>query len=123
MSLAKKSIARLLSLAPMLLAVHIGAAAAANPWNDRAEDLRALLSGRPVIASAPASAPRSSKAARSIGDAQQEAREVVLAIPAGTPSARVPDAAQRERGRTRGDAQAQARQVILGSVGVPKVGA
>ncbi len=123
MSLAKNLIARLLALAPMVLAVHIGAAAAANPANDRAEELRALLSGRLALASAPVSAPRSSKAARSIGDAQQEAREVVLAIPAGTPSTRGPDAAKRERGRTRGDAQAQARQVILGSVGAPKAGA
>ena len=87
MSFAKKPLTRLLSVASMALIAHIGAAAAASPMNDRAEELRALLSGRPAAAAQTASAPRSPRAARSFGDAQQQARDVVLAIPARTPSA------------------------------------
>ena len=122
MSSPKKSVARSLGLVPLALIVHIGAAAAANSANDPVEQLRALLSGRPAATSAPASAPRSAKATRSIGDAQQQAREVVLAIPAGMPSAPRPYASKPSRDRASGDAQAQARQVILGRIGVPKAG-
>lgn len=123
MSSSKKSLARVLGLVPMALVVHIGAAAAANPINDRAEELRMMLSGRPVAASASATAPRSSRAARSIGDAQQQAREVLLAIPASAPSAPKPYASKPSRDRAPADAQAQAREVILGRAGVQKAGA
>lgn len=122
MSFAKKSLTRLLSVVPMALIVHVGAAAAASPMNDRTEELRALLSGRPAAAAATASEPRSSKAVRSFGDAQQQARDVVLAIPARTPSAPRSYASKPGWDRTRADAQAQAQQVILGRVGAAKAG-
>ena len=123
MSFAKKSLIGLLSVVPMALIVHIGAAAAASPVNDRTEELRALLSGRPAAAATTASAPRSSKAARSFGDAQQQARDVVLAIPARTPSAPRSYASKPGRDRTRPDARSQAQEVILGRVVAPKAGA
>jgi hypothetical protein len=123
MSFAQKSLAGLLSMVPFALNVHIGAAAAASPMNDRTEELRALLSGRPVAAAATASAPRGSKAGRSFGDAQQQARDVVLAVRARTPSAPPSYASKPSRGRTRTDAQAQAQEVILGRVGASKAGA
>jgi hypothetical protein len=87
MSILKKSVTQLLGLAPMALIVHISAAAAANPLNDRADEQRAWLSGKSATVSVPASSPSSSKVAQSTGDAQQQARQVLLAIHAGTPSA------------------------------------
>lgn len=123
MSFAKKSLTGLLSMVPIALIVHIGVAAAASPMNDRTEELRALLSGRPVAAAATASAPRSSKAGRAFGDAQQQARDVVLAIHARTPSLPRAYASKPSRDRTRADGQAQAQEVILGRVGASKAGA
>lgn len=123
MSFVRKSLARLVALVPVMLIVHTGAAAAASPSSDPTEELRALLSGRPAITSAPATTPRNSKAARSIGDAQQQAREVVLGSPAGIHSAPRSYASKLSRDRVHGDAQAQARQVILGAVVAPRAGA
>jgi hypothetical protein len=70
----------------MALIVHISAAAAANPLNDRADEQRAWLSSESATVSAPVSATRSSKVARSTGDAQQQAREMLLAMHAEIPS-------------------------------------
>jgi hypothetical protein len=123
MSFARKSIARLLALVPMVLIVHTGTAAAASPMNDRAEELRALLSGRPVLTSAPAITAGNPKAARSIGDAQQQAREVLLAISPRTLSVSRSYASKPSRERVHADAQAQAQQVILGHVFAAKAGA
>jgi hypothetical protein len=122
MSFAKKSPTGLLTMVPMALIVHLGAAAAASPMNDRAEELRALLSGKPAAAST-ASAPHSSNSARSFGDAQQQARDVVLAIPTRAHFAPRSYASKPGRDRAHGDAQAQAQEVILSRVGAPKAGA
>src|ERR1700730_11869684 len=110
MSSLKKSVTQLLGLAPMALIVHISAAAAANPLNDRADEQRAWLSGKSATVSPPASAPRSSTVARSTGDAQQQAREMLLGIHAGTPSG----PRSSTVARSTGDAQQQAREMLLG---------
>jgi hypothetical protein len=124
MSFSNKARSRLLSVVSMALIAQIGAAAAtARPMDDRADELRALLSGRPAAAAATASAPRNRETTRSIGDAQQQARDVVLAIPTRTISAPPSYAAKPGRDRTRSDAQAQAQEVILGRVGASKTGA
>ena len=123
MLFARKSLTNLLAMVPMALIVHIGAATAASPASDRAEELRTLLSGIPAATSAHASAARSPNAARSVGDAQQQARDVVLAISARTPSTPRSYASKPGRERVRSDAQTQAQEVILGRVGVSKAGA
>ncbi len=123
MSFSNKTLIRLLSVVSMALIAQINAAAAASPMDDRAEELRALLSGRPAAASATAGSPHTSEKMRSIGDAQQQARDVVLAIPARTLSTPRSYAAKPGRDRTRSDAQAQAQEVILGRVAAPKAGA
>jgi hypothetical protein len=110
MSSLKKSVTQLLGLAPMALIVHISAAAAANPLNDRADEQRAWLSGKSATVSPPASAPRSSKVARATDDAQQQAREMLLGIHAGTPSG----PRSSTVARSTGDAQQQAREMLLG---------
>jgi hypothetical protein len=122
MSFSNKTRIRLLSVVSMALIAQIGAAAAASPMDDRAAELRALLTGRPAAAAATASAPRNRETTRSIGDAQQQARDVVLAIPARTNSTLRSYAAKPGRDRTRSDAQAQAQEVILGRVGASKAG-
>jgi hypothetical protein len=94
----------------MALIVHISAAAAANPLNDRADEQRAGLSGESATVQAPVSAPRSLKVARSTGDAQQQAREMLLGIHAGTPS----EPRSSKVARSTGDAQQQAREMLLG---------
>jgi hypothetical protein len=111
MSSLRKSVTQLLGLAPMALIVHISAAAAANPLNDRADEQRAGLSGESATVQAPVSAPRSLKVARSTGDAQQQAREMLLGIHAGTPSG--PHSSSKVA-RSTGDAQQQAREMLLG---------
>jgi len=109
MSSLTKSVTQLLGLAPMALIVHISAAAAANPLNDRADEQRAWLSGESATVQAPVSAPRSLKVARSTGDAQQQAREMLLGIHAGTP----PEPRSSKVARSTGDAQQQAREMLL----------
>ena len=111
MSSLKKSVTQLLGLAPMALIMHISAAAAANTLNDRADEQRALLSSELATVSAPVSAPRSSKVARPSGDAQQQAREMLLGIHAGTPSG--PHSSSKVA-RSTEDAQQQAREMLLG---------
>lgn len=123
MSLSRKSVAPLLALVPIALIGQVSAAAAASPTNDRVDELRALLSGRSAITSASASTPRRSEAVRTFGDAQQQAREVLLAIPARTPAAPHSYASKPSRIRVRADAQSQAQEVILGRVAAPKAGA
>jgi hypothetical protein len=110
MSSLRKSVTQLLGLAPMALIVHISTAAAANPLNDRADQQRAWLSGKSATVSAPVSAPRTTKVARSTGDAQQQAREMLLGLHAGTPSG----PRNLNVARSTGDAQQQAREMLLG---------
>jgi hypothetical protein len=102
----------------MALIVHISAAAAANPLNDRADEQRAWISGKSETVSIPAGAPRSSKVARSTGDAQQQAREVLLGVHPAPP----PGPSSSKVARSAGDAQQQAREVLLGVHPAPPPG-
>jgi hypothetical protein len=95
----------------MALIVHISTAAAANPLNDRADQQSAWLSGKSATVSAPVSAPRTTKVARSTGDAQQQAREMLLGMHAGTPSRPY---SSSKVAQTTSDAQQQAREMLLG---------
>jgi hypothetical protein len=123
MSSLIKSFVRSLGLVPIALTVHIGVAAAANSGNDRADEQRAWLSGRSATVSTLKGAPGRPKAPRLFSDAQEQARNLVLAIPAGIPAARQPDSARSGGNRARADAQLQAQRVVLGRSALPEAGA
>src|SRR5690242_15568158 len=112
-----KSFAHSLSMVPIALTVHIGVAAATSPVSDRADEQLAWLSGRSAT-SAPKGAPGPA-AARSPGDAQEQARKLLLAIPGETLSASHAYTTRPTRNRAPADPQVQARRVVLGRIAVP----
>jgi hypothetical protein len=95
-----RSFARALTLAPLALIVHVGAAAA----------------GEFPTVSSPANTQHS---ARVIGDAQESARQVLLGVTRHAPTLPTPDASNapnaQHSARARGDAQESARQLLLGA--------
>jgi hypothetical protein len=103
-------------LVPIALLLHIGIAAAAGSADSPLEQQRAWLTGRPAtVAAGPGTTPRSdTRAVRSIGDAQEHARRLLLDLPIRTQSARQASVSEVRGNHRFGDAQALARQVLLG---------
>jgi hypothetical protein len=117
-----RAFARSLTLVPVALVVHIGAAAAGGSVDDLLERQRALLSGRATAISAPASAQRSTGEVKSTGDAQEQARRVLFAVPTRNSSPQQPHVSRASGDRVYGDAQALARHVLLGRGDAPAAG-
>ncbi len=114
-----RAFAHSLTLVPLALFFHIGAAAAAGSVDDLLEQQRAYLAGRATTMSAPASAQRSTREARSTGDAQEHARRLLLDVPTRTSSSQRPDVSRASGNRVYGDAQVLARHVLLGRGDAP----
>jgi hypothetical protein len=72
--------------------------------------------------SAPTSAQRSTGEVKSTGDAQEQARRVLLAVPTRNSSPQQPHVSRASGDRVYGDAQAQARHVLLGRGDAPAAG-
>lgn len=117
-----RAFARSLTLLPVALVVHIGAAAAGGSLDDLLEQQRALLSGRATAISAPASAQRSTGEVKSTADPQEQARRVLLAVPMRSLSPQQPHVTRASGDRVYGDAQAQARHVLFARGDAPAAG-
>jgi hypothetical protein len=117
-----RAFARSLTFAPVALVVHIGAATAGGSVDDLLEQQRALLSGRATAISAPTSAQRSTGEVKFTGDAQEQARRVLLAVPTRNLSPQQPRVSRASADRVYGDAQAQARHVLRGRDDAPSAG-
>ena len=117
-----RAFARSLTLIPVALVVHIGAAAAGGSVDDLLQQQRALLAGRVTAISAPTSAQPSTGEVNSTGDAQEHARRVLLAAPTPNSSPQQPHVSRARGDRVYGDAQALARHVLLGRGDAPTAG-
>src|ERR1700752_2037320 len=115
-----RAFVRSLTLVPVALVAHIGAAAAGGSVDDLLEQQRALLSGRATAFSAPTGAQHWE--VKSTGDAQEQARQVLLAVPARNSSPQPPHVSRASGDRVYGDAQALARRVLLGRGDAPAAG-
>ena len=114
-----RTFARSLTIVPAILLLRVGAAAGADSVDDVLRQQRDVLAGRTAAVSAPSdSAPRGSDD-RSVGDAQESARRLLLGV---TPGALPPGIAKANGERGRGDAQLAAQHLLRGGHGASPLG-
>lgn len=114
-----RTFAHPLTLVPVALFFHIGAAAAAGSVDDLLQQQRAYLASKATTTSAPTSARRSTWEVGSTADAQEQARRLLLNVPTRTSSPHRPDVSRADGNRVYGDAQMLARHVLLGGGDTP----
>jgi hypothetical protein len=90
------------------LAIHIGAATAADSTGDSQQQMKELLAGNPTAHSVPQSGPRDGKVTTPTADAQDLVKQLLLGTTAS------PVGGAETRPVAYGDMQASVRQVLSG---------